>query len=161
MIAGGRRCLSQQRVDVLLRRQPHGAKLRLVQADAEVAHRVDFEPLRHTRLVANQPLDVGAKRMRERLRERRKKNAAVRIRPCQMDGAVQRNDCLPRAGGTCDASRPGVFVGDQLTLLGVQEDRPLVPRRIQSAFQFLDARHDAETPLGIGMRERIRHRRRW
>ena len=83
-----------------------------MQADAEVAHRVDFEPLRHTRLVTNQPLDVGAKRMRERFRERREKNAAVRIRPCQMDGAVERNDRFPRAGGTCDASRPGVLVDD-------------------------------------------------
>ena len=117
---------------------------------------MDFEPLRHTRLVTDQPLDVGAKRMRERLRERRQKDAAVRIRPRQMDGAVQRDDGLPRAGGTGHASRPGVVVGDELTLLGVQEDRPLVPRRIQSAFEFLDARHDAETPLGIGMRERIR-----
>jgi hypothetical protein len=98
--------------------------------------------------------------MRERFRERREKNAAVRIRPCQMDGAVQRNDCFPRASGTCDASRPGVLVGDQLTLLGVQEDRPLVPRRIQSAFKFLNAGHDAETPLGIGMRERVGHRHR-
>ncbi len=44
LVIAGLRCLSQQRVDVLLRHKPHGAKMRLVQADAEVAHRVDFEP---------------------------------------------------------------------------------------------------------------------
>ena len=44
-------------------------------------------------------------------------------------------------------------MGDQLALLGVQEDRPLVPRRIQSTFEFLDARHNAETPLGVGVRD--------
>ena len=49
---------------------------------------MDFEPLRQTRFIANQALDVGAKRICERLRERREKNAATRVRPCQIDGAV-------------------------------------------------------------------------
>ena len=67
VLAGAVCGLLQQRVDVLLRGEPHSAKLRPVQTNAERAHRVYFEPLRHTRFVTNQPLDVGAKRMRERL----------------------------------------------------------------------------------------------
>ena len=37
------------------------------------------------------------------------------------------------------ASGPGVIASDQLALLGMQEDRPLVPRRIECALEFLDA----------------------
>ena len=90
-------------------------------------------------------------------------NVASRMRPSgwvrdQMHGAMQRNDGLPRAGGSRYARRPGVVARDELSLLGMQEDRPLVPRRIEGAFQLLDARHDAEAPLGIGMRERVGYR---
>ena len=60
--------------------------------------------------------------------ETREQNAAVRVLPCQVDSTVQRDDGLSRAGGTCNASRACVLVGDQLTLLGMQEYRPLIPR---------------------------------
>ena len=48
-------------------------------------------------------------------------------------------------------------MGDELTLLGVQEDGPLIPRRVQSAFQFLDARHGLDFTLSfhVGATARI------
>ena len=82
MLAGRLRCFSQQRGDVFVRRQAHRSELSLMQPEAEGAHRVDFEPLPHTRLVTNQPLDVGPKRVGERLREGRQKNPAGGVCPC-------------------------------------------------------------------------------
>ena len=50
---------------------------------------------------------------------------------------------------------PRVVAFHQLSLLGVQEDRPLVPRKIERALQLLDVRHHAEPALRIGMIEGI------
>ena len=76
----------------------------------------------------------------------------------QMRGAVQGHDGFARAGGAGNASRAGVVALHPLALLGMQEDRPLLPREIEGALQFFDVGHYAETALGVGMIERIRDR---
>jgi len=40
-------------------------------------------------------------------------------------------------------------------LFRVQENRPLLPRKIESTGQFLDIRHDSESPLSVGMVKRV------
>ena len=70
-----------------------------------------------------------------------------------MSGAVQRDDGLAGARRAGDARRAGVVALDPFPLLGMQEDRPLLPREIERTLQFLDVRHHAEAALRIGMLE--------
>ena len=137
------------------RRRPD---VRLVEPQADGVERVNIDPLRETRLTAQQPLQLGLQRIRQRVGEGRQQDAGVGMRARQMGGPVQRHDGLACARRTGDARRPGVVALHPLPLLGVQEDRPLLPREIEGALQLLDVRHHAEAALGIGMIERIRRR---
>ncbi len=69
--------------------------------------------------------------------------------------AVQRDDRFPCASRPGDARRPGKAALDERSLRGMKEDRPLVPWRVESALKLFDVAHHAETPLRIGMLERI------
>ena len=80
--------------------------------------------------------------------------------PRQVHGTMQRHDRLACAGRSRDARRPVIVAHDELPLLGMQEDRPLVPRGIEGALQLLDARHHPEAPLRIWMLERVGYRHR-
>ena len=74
---------------------------------------VNVDPLGETRLVADQPLQLG---LAARSRACRRTSSAVRGRPdCvarEMDGAVQRDDGLAGAGGAGDARRAAVVALD-------------------------------------------------
>ena len=59
----------------------------------------------------------------------------------------------PRAPGRRSALDP-------LTLLGVEEDGPLLPGELEGALQLLDVRHDAEAALRVRVLERVGRRRR-
>src|SRR5262245_43441980 len=72
-----------------------------------------------------------------------------------MRGAVKRHDCFARACGAGDAGWPTVVALHPLPLLGVQEDRPLLPREIKSALQLLHILHNTKAALSVGMIEGI------
>jgi hypothetical protein len=59
---------------------------------------------------------------------------------------------LPNAG------RPIESAGYQFMLLGMQENRPFVPRKFQGALQFLDVCHHTETALCVRVFEGICYR---
>ena len=133
--------------------------VRLVEPQADGVERVNINPLRETRFVAQQSLQLGLQRIRQRVGEGRQQNAGVGMRARQMGGPVQCDDGLARARRTGDARRAGVVALHPLPLLGMQEDRPLLPGEIEGALQLLDIRHHAEAALGVGMIEGIRRRR--
>ena len=136
-----------------------GADVRLVEPQADGVERVNVDPLRQARLAAQQPLQLGVQRVGQRVGEGGQQDAGVGMRARQMRGPVQRDDGLARARRTGDAGRAGVVALHPLPLLGVQEDRPLLPREIEGALQLLDIGHHAEAALGVGMVERVRLRR--
>ena len=123
--------------------------------------RVNINPFREARFIAQQSLQLGLQRIRQRVGERRQQDAGVGVRARQIGGPMQRNDGLARACRAGDTRRAGIVAFHPLALLGVQEDCPLLPGEIEGAFQFLHIRHDAEPPLGIGMIEGIGHRHGW
>ena len=92
--------------DVLAGREAHRTELRLVKSKPQGAHRVHLEAFEHARLVPDQPLDVGAQRVGQRLRERREQNAAVRHRARQVNGAMKSDDRLASARGARHARWP-------------------------------------------------------
>ena len=68
---------------------------------------------------------------------------------------MQCDDGLARARRTRHARGATVVTFNQNALRRMKEDRPLVPGVVERALQFFDISHHAETPLGVGMRERI------
>src|SRR5580704_13045070 len=75
--------------------------------------------------------------------------------------AARHHDTTP-TNPTATHPRWTVIVAlNQGTLRRVQEDRPLVPRVVECALQFLHVGHHAEATVRVGMGERIgpnRHR---
>ena len=129
--------------------------VRLVKPKTDGVERVNIDPFRETRFVAEQSPQLGLQGIGQRVGEGRQQDSRVRIRARQMCGPVQRHDGLARARRAGNARRAGIVSLDQLPLLGVQEDRPLLPGKVERALQLLDIRHHAEPALGIGMSERI------
>jgi hypothetical protein len=76
-----------------------------------------------------------------------------------MHRAVEGHDRLAGASGAANPRRPGEVTLHRLPLLGVQENGPLLPRKIEGTLEFLDVGHHAESALGIGMIEGIRNGR--
>src|SRR5262249_23447198 len=72
-----------------------------------------------------------------------------------MSGAVKRHDGFAGASGAGDAGWLTVVALHPLPLLGVQEDRPLLPGKIKSALQLLHILHNTESALSVGMIEGI------
>src|SRR4051812_47312959 len=68
---------------------------------------------------------------------------------------MQRDDRLARSRRPRDSGRAGLVALDPLPLLGVQEDRPLLPRIIERSRQLFQIAHYAEPALGVGMFERV------
>ena len=79
-------------LDVIGRRETYRTELRLVKSKPERAHRVNLETFHQARLVADQPLHIGAQRMSQRLRECCEQDASVRTSPRQVNGAMKRDD---------------------------------------------------------------------
>ena len=156
--ADGTRGLFQQLAHDLAAGDRRRPDVRLVEPKADGVERVNIDPLGETRFVAQQSLQLGLQRIRQRVGEGRQQDAGVGMRARQMGGPVQRHDGLARARRAGDARRAGVVALHPLPLLGVQEDRPLLPREIEGALQLLDVRHHAEAALGVGMIEGIRRR---
>ena len=156
--AHGARSLLHQLAHYLAAGDRRRPDVRLVEPKTDGIERVNINPFRETRLIAQQPLQLGLQRIRQRVGESRQQDAGVGMRARQMGGTVQRHDGLACAGRTGDARRAGVVALHPLPLLGVQEDRPLLPREIESALQLLHIRHHAEAALRIGMIEGIRRR---
>ena len=91
----------------------------------------------------------------KRLRERRQQHVSLRIRSCQMNGAVQRDDGLARACRPRNPRGAGEGALDQRALRRVQKHRPLVPRVVEGAAQLFDIGQHAEAALRVGMREGV------
>src|SRR5215207_450277 len=73
----------------------------------------------------------------------------------QIRRAVQRDDCL---ASTCRARYPRRTIEValyKLLLFGMQEDRPLLPRKLQGLLELVDVRHHTEAALSVRMLERI------
>ena len=64
-----------------------------------------LEALAEPRLRGDQAAELRPERVRERLGERGEQHAGVGVPAREPDGAVERDDRLPRAGGPPDASR--------------------------------------------------------
>ena len=64
---------------------------------ADGVERVDVDPLGETRLAAEQPLQLGVQRVRQRVGERRQQHAGIGLRSRQDDRPVQGDDGLARA----------------------------------------------------------------
>ena len=71
--------------------------VRLVEPQTDGVERVNVDPLRETRFIAQQPLQLGLQRIRQRVGERRQQHAGVGMRARQMGGPVQRHDGLAGA----------------------------------------------------------------
>jgi hypothetical protein len=119
---------------------------------------VDIDPLRETRLAAQQPPQLGSQRVCERIGKRCQQNPRVRMGAREMMRPMQSHDGLAGPGGAGHARRAGVVALHPLPLIGVKEDGPLVPGEVEGALQLLHARHDPEAALGIGMIERAANR---
>jgi hypothetical protein len=111
--------------------------LRFIEPLADGIHGVHFEPFGQARLVADQALELGAQRIRQGVGERRQQHPASRDGARQVHGPVQGDDGLARAGRAGNARRAVVVALHPLPLRRVQEDRPLLPRELQGALQFL------------------------
>src|SRR5262245_58501558 len=72
-----------------------------------------------------------------------------------MNGTMQGHHGLSSASRTRHARGPAEISGNELTLLRVEKDSPLVPGRLQRALEFFDTRDDSETTLSVGMGERV------
>ena len=140
------------------RRLPH---MGFVKPKTDRIERVNVDPFRQTRLVAEQSPQLRLQGIGQRVGEGRQQDSRVGIRARQMRGPVQRHDGLARSCRTGDARRTGIVALHPLPLLGVEEDGPLLPWEIERALQFLDIRHHAEAALGIGMIEWICGYRSW
>ena len=68
---------------------------------------------------------------------------------------MQRYDGLACPRRTGDACRSVVVALDHLALRRVQEHGPLVPRKLQCAFELLGATDEPEPAPRVRMRERI------
>ncbi len=132
------------------RRLPY---MRPIQPQADRIERVNVDPFSETRLIAEQAPELGVQRMSQRLGEGGEQNARFRIRPRQVSRPVQRHDRLARSGRSGDTRRAIEVALHQLALLGMQKDRPLLPRKLESALQLFEVLHDPEAPLGVGMLE--------
>src|SRR5258708_6045361 len=62
---------------------------------------------------------------------------------------------LPCPGRPCDASGAAIFALDQFALCRMKEDRPLFPRVLERALQFLHIGHETEAALRIRVGEGI------
>ena len=146
--------------DIFQRRQADRPDHALVEAASEGVEGLDVDPLGELRLVADEPAQPGAQRVGQGVREGGEQDASVGVPACERHRAVECHDGLPgprRAGNPGGAREVAL---DQPSLLGVEEDRPLVPRELESAFEVRDVLDDAEAAQRIRMRERIAARRR-
>ena len=73
----------------------------------------------------------------------------------QVDRAVEGHNRLARAGRAGHACGTAEATFDKIALVGVEEDGPGVPRRVERALQLLRAAHHHKVALGIGMGERV------
>ncbi len=99
----------------------------LVEASPDGVEGVDVDPLGEARFAAQQPFQLRAQRIGERVGESRQQHAGVGMCARQMSGAVQRDDGLTGPGRAGDARWPGVVAFHHLPLLWVQEDGPFLP----------------------------------
>src|SRR5690606_13196023 len=113
------------------------------------------EALGDPRLVADQPAQLHAKGVRKRIGEGREQDACIMMISCEMDRAVQRHNCLTRTRGSSDPRRAIKRALDRITLLGMKEDRPLLPRVFECPLEFFSVFDGTEAPLRIRMIEGI------
>ena len=82
------------------------------------------------------------------------RDPGVRVGACEMGGSVKRYDGLSSACRPRDAGWAREVSLDQLPLLGMEEDRPTLPRVLQCALQLFYIVHYAEAAPGVGVFER-------
>src|ERR1700686_4914332 len=73
-----------------------------------------------------------------------------------MNEAMERNDGFPRPRRARNSCGTVVIAFYQLSLCGVQENRPFFPRVFESPFQLFKIIDKTETALGIRMLEGFR-----
>ena len=110
------------------------------------------------RLIAQQTLQLGVQRTRQRVGKSRQQYTGIGMRTRQISSTVQGDDGLACASRAGNSRRAGVIAFHPLPLFGVQEDRPFFPRKIERALQLVHVGHHAEAALCIGVVERIRRR---
>ena len=77
-------------------------KVRLVKALSNGVDRMNLQALRQPWFVADQSPELGAEGIGQNVRERRQQHSRVEIGARQKDGAMQRHNRLPRAGGATE-----------------------------------------------------------
>jgi hypothetical protein len=136
-------------------RNARRADMRLVKPKPNGIERMDVDPFREARFIAQEPLELGEQRVREGVGESGQQDPGIGMRACQVRYPVQRDDGLAGPGRAGDARRTGVVALDHVSLVRVEENRPLVPGEIERALQLVDARYGPESALRIGMAERF------
>ena len=127
----------------------------LVEALPNGVERMHVDTLGQTRFARQQPPELRLEGIGERIGEGRQQNAGVGVGPGEKRRAMQGDDGLPRARRSGHPHWPGVVPFDQLALVGMEKDRPLLPREVQSALELLHIRHQTEPALCVRVLERI------
>ena len=83
------RSLAEQRPDGLFAHECHRAESSLVQLHGNPVDRADRDPPIYSRPTSNQPPDLHAERIRQRVAERREQDPSLRMCPGKVTRAVQ------------------------------------------------------------------------
>lgn len=97
MAGHGTRGLCHQLADDLTAGNRRLSDVRLVEPETDRVERVNIHPLRETRFVAEQSLQLGVQCVRQRVGEGGEQDAGVGMCACQMSGSVQCDDGLAGA----------------------------------------------------------------
>jgi hypothetical protein len=129
--------------------------VRLVETKTDAVERMNVDTFRKAWFVIQQPPQLGVQGAGQRVGEGRQQHPGIGMRAREKRRPMQGDDGLARSRRAGNPRRPGVVALDPLPLFGVQKDRPLFPRVIESALQFLDVAHDAEAALRVRMVEGV------
>lgn len=152
-LRGGR---LQQRGNFITAGEYRFTEFRRIQADAKSIHGGHVDTFAELGSVPDQPIQIAAQSIGQRVRKRGKQNARIFVLMCQMHSPVQGNHGLARTSRSRHTCRTVVMTLNQLTLCRMEEYRPLVPRVFQGADQFVHIGHDAESALRVWVLEWVR-----
>src|SRR5690606_24279702 len=104
------------RADRVLRSDLRPPQVLLVEPLCDGTHRVHLKALGKSRLVADEPPELGSQSVGQGLGERGQQYSALRVLPGQEHRAMQGYDRLSGAGGAGHTRRPFIVALDQLAL---------------------------------------------
>ncbi len=148
-------CLAEQLLHCRAACQRDVALLCPGQAQGDSVERMDVDPLGQVWFAACQAFEFGVQSIRQRVGKRGEQHPGIGMTACQKHGPVQRHDGLAGARRPRYPRRAAVVALDPLALLGMQKDRPFLPRIVQGGLQFGQVAHDTEAALGIRVVKRV------